>query len=159
MKQCKTCEEIKDQSNFYQGRGSCKVCVIERVRQGTDKKAKASYDKERRKTKAEYIRNYDRERAKLPHRKAAHNEHTRKRRARLKDAVPDNYDRDAVLAMYKLAQKFSDLTGVQMHVDHIVPIACGGQHVVTNLQLLAGPLNVAKGANPDYPLDREAYPK
>lgn len=158
MKRCKTCSVDKEVSEFYTNRLTCKECVINRVKANTNPVAKAAYDKKRRGLKKEELRAYDRERAKLPHRRAAHNEDTRKRRARIKDAVPEDYDREGVLAMYKLAQKISAATGVEMHVDHIVPIACGGEHNVKNLQLLAGSLNVAKGANPHFQLSWERYP-
>lgn len=159
MKQCKTCKTLKSTEEFYQNRNSCKVCIIDKVKSNTDPVAKAAYDKRRRQQKGKELRAYDRERAKLPHRRAAHNEDTRKRRAKLKNAIPEDYDRQGVLAMYKLAQKLSSLTPVQMHVDHIVPIACGGEHNVGNLQLLAAPLNIAKGANPHFQLSWENYPK
>ena len=159
MKLCKTCKESKQQTDFYSGRGSCKRCVIERIKQSSDPKAKAVYDKSRRKIKGNELRAYDRYRAKLPHRKAAHNEDTRKRRAKLKDAVPDNYDREGVMCMYNLAQKLSKITGIEMHVDHIKPLSRGGEHNIRNLQLLAGVLNVAKGASEDFQLNLEKNPK
>ena len=136
----------------------CKECNVIRSQTRHDPKQKSEYDKARRKLKGDELRAYDRNRAKLPHRRAAHNEDTRKRRAKLKNAIPKDYDRDGVLAMYKLAQKFSKLTGVEMHVDHIIPLACGGEHNVGNLQLLAGTLNVAKGANPHFQLPHKDYP-
>lgn len=159
MRVCKTCNESKDVSAYYKNRLTCKACVIKRVTSNTDPSVKAEYDKKRRELKKEELRAYDRERAKLPHRRAAHNEETRKRRAKLKGAIPNDYDRDGVLAMYKLAQKLSKITGVEMHVDHTVPLACGGEHNVRNLQLLAGTLNLAKGANPHFQLSWEKYPK
>jgi 5-methylcytosine-specific restriction endonuclease McrA len=149
---------VKNKSSKYGRAKECKICRIKAVKKATDPVAKAVYDKDRRKKKGEELRAYDRERSKLPHRKAAHNEDTRKRRAKLKNAIPDDYDRDGVLAMYKLAQKFSKLTGVEMHVDHIIPLACGGEHNVGNLQLLASTLNVAKGANPHFQLSWRSYP-
>lgn len=158
MKCCKTCHKSKPEGEFYANRLTCKECVILRVKANSDPVAKAAYDKKRRELKKEELRAYDRERSKLPHRRAAHNEDTRKRRAKLKDAIPDDYDREGVLAMYKLAQKISSITGVEMHVDHILPIACGGEHNVKNLQLLAGSLNLAKGANPHFQLSWQRYP-
>jgi 5-methylcytosine-specific restriction endonuclease McrA len=158
MKNCKTCKKPKAEDAYYANRLTCKECVIARVKSNTDPITKAEYDKKRRELKKEELRAYDRERAKLPHRRAAHNEDTRKRRAKLKDAIPDDYDREGVLAMYKLAQKISTITGVEMHVDHIVPLACGGEHNVGNLQLLAGPINLAKGANPHFQLPWSRYP-
>ena len=159
MKQCKTCKSLKDATAFYSNRNSCKECTIDRVRKSTDPVAKAAYDAKRRKQNGEELRAYDRERAKLPHRRAAHNEDTRKRRAKLKDAIPEDYDRSGVLCMYRLAQKFSKLTGVEMHVDHVIPISVGGEHNTKNLQLLAGSLNILKGANPHFQLSWETYPK
>jgi 5-methylcytosine-specific restriction endonuclease McrA len=134
----------------------CKACVVARGAL-RDKDKKASYDKSRRSLKLEELRAYDRARNSSPNRIAAHNEVTRKRRAILKDAVPEDYDRQGVLAMYSLSQKISKLTGVQMHVDHIIPLALGGKHDVTNLQLLAGVLNVAKGIKPHYQLPAKDY--
>lgn len=149
---------VKAKGCKYGRRKLCKECAVIRVAAKTDPVAKAAYDKKRRELKKEELRAYDRERSKLPHRRAAHNEDTRKRRAKLKDAIPDDYDREGVLAMYKLAQKISSITGVEMHVDHILPIACGGEHNVKNLQLLAGSLNLAKGANPHFQLSWSKYP-
>lgn len=158
MKCCKTCHKNKPECEFYANRLTCKECFILRVRASSNPVAKAAYDKKRRELKKEELRTYDRERAKLPHRRAAHNENTRKRRAKLKDAIPDNYDREGVLSMYKLAQKISTITGIEMHVDHILPIACGGEHNVKNLQLLVGSINLAKGANPHFQLSWRSYP-
>lgn len=162
---CNDCNEEKELSLLVKANGCkyghrklCKECAVIRSK-GRDPQAKAEYDKARRKQKGKELRAYDRQRAKLPHRMAAHNESTRKRRAKLKDAVPSDYDRDGVLAMYRLAQKISKITGVQMHVDHIKPLALGGEHDVKNLQLLAGTLNVAKGAKPHFQLSWESYPK
>ena len=174
MIKCGVCKIEKPEEDFHRssrratGRQySCKACQaqksLERYHRKLSqdlgyKERKADYDKKRRSLKGEELRAYDRERAKLPHRRAVHNEDTRKRRAKLKDSIPEDYDRKGVLAMYKLAQKLSALTGVQMHVDHILPLACGGEHNVKNLQLLAGTLNVRKGANPNYQLSWKDYP-
>lgn len=153
----KVLEELTVNAKCKFGRRKlCKACVVKR---GTlrDKGKKASYDKSRRASKLEELRAYDKMRSSFPNRIAAHNESTRKRRAILKDAVPEDYDRQGVLAMYSLSQKISKLTGVQMHVDHIIPLALGGKHDVTNLQLLAGVLNVAKGVKPHHQLSAKVY--
>lgn len=149
---------VKASACKYGRRKLCRVCLVKRQQAKYDPLAKSEYDRQRRKKKLQELRAYDKERSKLPHRRAAHNEHTRKRRAMLKGAVPEGYDREGVLAMYALAQKFSELTGVEMHVDHIKPISKGGEHNVENLQLLAAPLNLAKGASEDFQLSRKAYP-
>jgi len=157
MMVCKTCKEGKQQIDFYLGRRSCKQCVIERIKKSSDPKAKAAYDKSRREARGSELRDYDRRRAKLLHRRASHNEDTRKRRARLKGAVPDSYDREGVMCMYNLAQKLSIITGVGMHVDHIKPLSKGGEHNTGNLQLLAGALNMAKGSSEDFQLSWKKY--
>jgi 5-methylcytosine-specific restriction endonuclease McrA len=162
---CNTCKEektleelvVSESSKFGRAK-ECKACRVSKVVSRTDKIEKASYDKSRRVLKSEELKAFDRARRNLPHRIAAHNEQTRKRRAILKDAVPEDYDRLGVLAMYNLSQKISKLTGVQMHVDHIVPLALGGKHDVTNLQLLAGVLNVSKGIKTHWQLSHKAYP-
>lgn len=175
MIKCNSCKVEKLEEDFHRsskratGRQySCKSCQAQtnlkryHSKLSADleyKDKKAAYDKDRRKQNGEELRAYDRERAKLPHRRAAHNEDTRKRRAKLKDAIPDGYDRSGVLSMYRLAQKFSKLTGVEMHVDHIIPIAVGGKHNTGNLQLLAGTLNILKGAKPHFQLSWKAYSK
>src|SRR6056297_57994 len=175
MIDCGTCKTTKKPEDFHKSSArktgrqySCKECQAQanlkryhkKLRKDSlYKEKKRAYDKTRREIKCDELRAYDRERAKLPHRKAAHNEDTRKRRARLREAIPKDYDREGVLAMYELAQKFSRITGVEMHVDHIVPLARGGEHNVGNLQLLAAPLNIAKGANTHFQLSWEAYPK
>lgn len=162
---CNTCKEEKVLEELVVSKSSkfgraklCKACRVIEVTSSTNKDEKASYDKTRRALKSEELRAYDRMRSSFPNRVAAHNEATRKRRAILKDAVPEDYDKQGVLAMYNLSQKISKLTGVQMHVDHIVPLALGGKHDVTNLQLLAGVLNVSKGIKTHWQLSHKAYP-
>ena len=149
---------VKNPKCKYGRRKLCRSCLVVRQQARYDPVVKSQYDKKRRQSKRDRLRAYDRERAKLPHRRAAHNEETRKRKARLRNAIPEDYDREGVLAMYELAQKFSRITGVEMHVDHIVPLSRGGEHNVGNLQLLAAPLNIAKGANTHFQLSWSQYP-
>jgi len=162
LRYCKGCKtERKFPEDFYKHKqcksgydtSSCRECK-KRSASMMCKRKKATYDKKRRQEKLEQIRAYDKTRSKLPHRKAAHNESTRRRRAKLMEAIPEDYDRGAVLSMYKLAQKLSDITDVEMHVDHKVPLSKGGEHNVRNLQILAGSLNLAKGAT-----DKCYFPK
>lgn len=41
-----------------------------------------------------------------------------------------------------------DPVDLKVHVDHIIPLALGGQHVFENLQLLDARENMQKGAKP-----------
>ncbi len=51
-----------------------------------------------------------------------------------------------VKAIYKARSRISKCTGICFHVDHIIPIARGGEHKPSNLQLLPAKINIRKGA-------------
>lgn len=69
MKHCKQCGAQKAESEFYLGRRSCKECVKATVR--------ANYQENR-----EHFREYERRRAKLPHREAARSKYLESDRGR-----------------------------------------------------------------------------
>lgn len=48
---------------------------------------------------------------------------------------------------YATARRLSQCTGIPFHVDHIRPIARGGKHEESNLQVMSGKLNLRKGAS------------
>jgi hypothetical protein len=84
------------------------------------------------------------------------NANTARRRASKLQATPLWADREAIARLYAEAQKRTTETGIEHHVDHIVPlrsaIVCG-LHCEANLQVLPGPTNVAKSNRywPDMP--------
>lgn len=159
---CGEDKELKDlvpnKKCLHGHRKLCRSCNVLRVKARTNKTSKALYDKKRRAEKLEDLRAYDRVRSSLPHRKAAKAEHTRRRKALIRNAVPDERDKEGIKAMYVLAQKLTKLTGIQMHVDHIHPLSKGGMHDVKNLQLLAAPLNLRKGSKTHFQLPWKDYP-
>lgn len=71
-----------------------------------------------------------------------------KREAQKQFAYPAWADDEATLAIYEQCAKVTAETGVQHHVDHIVPLlgknVCG-LHVHYNLQILTAAENIAKG--------------
>ena len=72
--------------------------------------------------------------------RAAGNAGTAKRRARLQAQVCDCCTADDFRPIYKEA------TSRGLHVDHEKPLAKGGLHCLTNLQLLSPHENMSKGA-------------
>lgn len=74
-----------------------------------------------------------------------------KRRARCAkrgSAIPPWADRKAIQALYLKARRLRKQTGIDWHVDHIIPLnapnVCG-LHVETNLQIIRGIDNLRKG--------------
>ena len=65
--------------------------------------------------------------------------HGAKRRASKLQATPQWADLGKIREVYKEAQRLTELLGIEMHVDHIVPLQgslVSGLHVETNLQIL-----------------------
>ena len=72
---------------------------------------------------------------------------TAKRKATKLQATPSWASKSAIDRIYRLARQLQDLTGVRMHVDHIVPLqhplVCG-LHCERNLQIIPASFNEAK---------------
>ncbi len=51
-----------------------------------------------------------------------------------------------VKTIYKTRSRISQCTSISFHVDHIIPLAKGGEHKPSNLQLLPAKINIKKGA-------------
>lgn len=81
---------------------------------------------------------------------------TKKLKLQRRNAVPKWANLDAIKVFYNEAHRVTLETGVQHHVDHMVPIAhplvCG-LHVEHNLRVIPGVENIAKGNHwwPDMP--------
>jgi hypothetical protein len=55
-----------------------------------------------------------------------------------------------ITCLYEQAQRLQKKLGIPFHVDHIVPLARGGKHEPTNLQVMPARLNVQKHARAIY---------
>jgi 5-methylcytosine-specific restriction endonuclease McrA len=53
---------------------------------------------------------------------------------------------DKIYKIYERSRMLTEMTGIQHHVDHIVPISKGGLHHPDNLQILTAEENLKKGA-------------
>lgn len=79
--------------------------------------------------------------------RGAVNQRRREYQARKSGQVPPWADRDAMRRIYDEAARLTEETGVQHHVDHIVPLkgeVVSGLHVVENLQILTATENIGK---------------
>ena len=68
------------------------------------------------------------------------------RRAKQDLSVLSEQERIAIKNIYKDRAKISTATGIFHHVDHVVPLAKGGRHHPSNLQIITAKENQAKGA-------------
>ena len=75
------------------------------------------------------------------------NTRTAKRRAAKLERTVAWSDADAIKALYTEAQRLTEETGTQHHVDHIIPLQgelVSGLHVQNNLQVLTAYANLSK---------------
>jgi hypothetical protein len=89
----------------------------------------------RAKARSKYAINLEESRIKISNRRAARNKHPQANAINIKEVV-----REAIT----LTQKMS----VKHHIDHIIPLSCGGWHHEKNLQPLPCFLNQSKKHNP-----------
>ena len=138
MKECSTCKETKDYSEFYKGPrykdgyfGQCKFCVNEK-RKERKEKVNAKQREYYRKNKQYYITKG----------------HLRAKGVRQAKPKWLNDDHQWMIEeIYELRDLRSKLTGVVHHVDHIVPLRgqnCCGLHVPWNLQVIPAVDNLSK---------------
>ena len=116
MTKCKLCGEIKSTEDFYKSSPTrCKSC------RSAHQKTLYNANKTRYITTA--------------------NKHNVIKRG---GDVSDVYDVDAVEQFYKEARRLSKKTGIPYEVDHIIPLARGGLHCQTNLQVITREDNILK---------------
>ena len=110
-----------------------------------NKEAKAEYNKAYRLANKEKALVYDKEYSK--NNKDIVNTKTAKRRAAKLERTVSWSDSNAIKALYTEAQRLTEETGEQHHVDHIIPLQgelVSGLHVQNNLQVLTAYANLSK---------------
>ncbi len=173
MKRCTACGATKSIAEFYKHSGrkdgltdQCKECTKAKVNAYADANREAV--RERNKVAgakfreahraAENKRLNDYYHANKPIRRAAEkkwrtaNKHTHNRiqaarRARVLKATPKWATPEYIALFYELARLESERLGVEVHVDHIVPLKSSkvcGLHCEHNLQLLVASENLTK---------------
>ena len=157
-KPCSKCKEIKPFHLFHKHKGKphglalwCKDCVKINSKRYYDNidpikrlKAKRAYQQNNRDKINEYNNRWFRENP------AVHNAIQARRRASKLNATPDwlkDEHKAHIKRTYKLASLMKEITGLEYHVDHIIPLkgkgVCG-LHVPWNLQVLRADLNLSK---------------
>ena len=161
MKKCTKCKVDKPLIDFSKDKyrkdgleSRCKVCkkTSSRDHYQNNKEYYKEYGREnKQKIKDYYQNNKDAFRVAQSrwqkNNKDKGNAKQAKRRATKLQATPQWADLGKIQEVYKEAQRLTELLGIEMHVDHIVPLQgtlVSGLHVETNLQILTAVENLRK---------------
>ena len=107
---------------------------------------KRAYYEANKEARAEYLKSYRKANPEIFAGYAA------RRRAAKHDGIPD-FLRDCpcekrrIVDIYKMCRLFTEITGVEHHVDHMWPLSKGGPHWSGNLQIIPAQNNLSKSAS------------
>lgn len=148
-KTCTKCGEEKSLEDFHKNKSRkdglyfyCKACRREYYQK--NKEAITQYQREYYQKNPHVKKKWEKKN------KAKINRKTSVRRARKRRAMPDWLTPEHLAEIelaYDHAQQLTELTGVQYHVDHIVPLkgkGVRGLHVPWNLQVITAKENLSK---------------
>ena len=161
MKKCRKCDEV-DQGAFYASQKTiCKPCQSAYNRDWSlanteqHRALQRRWDRENPEKKAGHFKkHYDNNTPKMLARNkqwhkdnpGASNARGAKRRATKRSQTPEDANLPLIKALYTRAAWLKENFGVDIHVDHRIPLSKGGEHTIENLQLLPAYLNLSKGA-------------
>ena len=152
-KVCTKCKEEKPLAEFYKRsdrpsrRPDCKECQRNKSSRYRDEN-RVEVNTQRR---AHYAETADYQRSRRSE-WASNNMGTvlatnARRKQSQRNRTPSWANEQLIAAYYKEAKRLEELTGIQFHVDHIIPLQgelVSGLHVETNLQLLPAHENIGK---------------
>jgi hypothetical protein len=139
-KHCPDCGESKPKGSFYKNKARhdglqsiCKNCSGLR---------NSTWYIDNKESHNQYMREHSKKNRPM------YNIRDSNRRASELNATPPWANKEQIARIYKLCKKVSDKTGVQHHVDHVVPLrgstVCG-LHVENNLAIIPAKDNLTKG--------------
>lgn len=173
MKKCTNCETEKEVGEFYSNgkggyRSRCKSCyslykspkrkeVLRKYRENNNQSIKESAKRYRDSNKQKLKDSFKEYRKRTENKagkryrsrnKGRYSYYAAKRRAAKLKATPKWVDWDKIRLIYQKAKELSDLLGITLEVDHVIPLqgkdVCG-LHTWDNLQLLESSINYSKG--------------
>ena len=127
MNICKLCANEKDRKYYWKHRDTRIPQMNDWYANNTDKKAKQQ--------KEWASNNQDKV-----------NSFSAKRRAMKKEATAEDADPKLIEQFYTEAKTMTNATGIQFHVDHVVPLSQGGLHHQDNLRVISYSDNCSKSA-------------
>ena len=152
--QCTKCGEVKGRNEFHKNsrrksglQPACKICMAESKRAWYLKNKKRINESNKAWYEANRERRNETGKAYYQNNVAAKQAATRKYQAVKRQRSPSWANDQLIAAYYKEAKRLEELTGIQFHVDHIIPLQgelVSGLHVETNLQLLPAHENLGK---------------
>ena len=164
MKNCARCDTTKDAAEFGKNAGRkdglavyCRACTksymagktYDKDRWANMREKESARNKDYRARSADRLLPAHREKAarRRKERPELVNAGNKARKAAQRQAIPAWADRAQISTMYRKAKELSAVFGVELQVDHVVPLrgklVCG-LHTPANLQLLAKDLNHTK---------------
>ena len=172
MQKCRTCQTVKQPSEFYKTSRTesglyerCKICC--KIENAQNKAARKAYANTAKGKKARRKYHQSESYAKvqsLYHKsekgRASLRRNCAKRKTKIKRATPSWVSMQELCEIYLEAVRLEKATGIKYNVDHIVPLVhplvCG-LNVPWNLQLLTETENKVKGNSFDGTYENESW--
>ncbi len=113
----------------------------------------SSYMKQWRRKNKKHCQSYERKKE----RRSAADSRKASRRQKMKTILSVE-EKNEIDLLYKKCRELTETTGISHHVDHIIPLAKGGHHHPSNLQILTAEENLKKGtSSPSLPHEQASF--